>query len=144
MHLRLVLTLTMLAAIAGPVRPAFAADDVTILTLESPAPEGSQTGNLTASETGLYLSWLEPLADGHALRFAVWDGEAFGEPQTIHTSDAFFANWADFASLLALADGQLVAHWLEKAAGGTYQYDIWMSLSADGGATLERSGATAS
>ena len=119
----------------GLAVPAVASDSVTVVRLSSPAPEASLTGNLAASKDGLYLSWLEPSPQGHALRFAMWNGETFGDPRTIHTSDAFFANWADFASMVALADGGLAAHWLEKAAGGTFQYDIWMSLSDDGGIT---------
>ena len=133
MTLRSLVVVTV--ASVGLVVPALASDSLSVVKLASPAPEASLTGNLAASEDGLYLSWLEQLPQGHALRVAVWDGETFSEPRTIHTSDAFFANWADFASTLALADGRLVAHWLEKAADGTYQYDIWTSLSDDGGTT---------
>ncbi|HJO37513.1 MAG: sialidase family protein [Vicinamibacterales bacterium] len=117
--------------------PARADDAVKLRALASPAPASSITGNLVAAESGLYLSWLEARSDGpgHRFQFAVWDGEAFSAPRTIRTSDRFFANWADFGSMLPLADGRLAAHWLEKAAGGTYQYDIWMSLSDDGGET---------
>ena len=108
---------------------------VTVHPLVSPAPVASLTGNLVASDSKLYLSWLESRGDGHAFRFATWDGETFSEPMTIRISDAFFANWADFGSLLPLENGQLAAQWLEKAANGTYQYDIWMSLSDDQGKT---------
>jgi len=108
---------------------------VTVHPLVSPAPVASLTGNLVASDSKLYLSWLESRGDGHAFRFAAWDGETFSEPMTIRISDAFFANWADFGSLLPLENGQLAAQWLEKAADGTYQYDIWMSLSDDQGKT---------
>ena len=139
--MRLRFVIAILLASVGVGGAGFADDVATIVQIPSPAPVASQTGNLTASANGLYLSWLEQVPEGHSLRFAVWDGEAFGEARTIHTSGAFFANWADFASMLELADGRLVAHWPEKAAGGTYQYDIWMSLSGDGGVTwsvLER------
>ena len=88
---------------------------------------------LTATEDGLWLSWLERVEDGHALRFSTWDGEGFGPPSTIHTSDHFFANWADFSSILSFGDSRLAAHWLEKAAEGTYEYDVFVALSEDGG-----------
>jgi hypothetical protein len=131
------LALALAVAFAAVATPARADDAVTLRALASPAPASSITGNLVASDTGLYLSWLEARSGGtgHAFRFATWDGEAFSEPRTIRTSDAFFANWADFGSMLPFGDGRLAAHWLEKAAGGTYQYDIWMSLSDDGGQT---------
>lgn len=129
-----IVTAVLLAGV-GMAGTAAGDDPVTIIEIASPAPESSQTGNLTASSSGLYLSWLEEVPEGHALRFAAWDGEVFGEARTIHTSGAFFANWADFASMLELADGSLVAHWLEKAAAGTYEYDVWVAMSADGGVT---------
>ena len=62
-----------------------------------------------------------------------WNGTAFDQAQLIHASDHFFANWADFASVLALGNGRLAAHWLEKAANGTYEYDVWMAVSDDDG-----------
>ena len=115
--------------------PSLARTQPAVLLLPSPAPQASQTGNLVVGEDGLYVSWLEKQGSGHALRFARWDGQAFSKPRSIHTSDAFFANWADFPSMLQLEDGSLVAHWLEKAATGTYEYDIWMARSTDGGDT---------
>ena len=103
--------------------------------LESPASEASLTPHLTSSRGELYLSWLESAGDGHALRVARWDGERFSPGQIVRESERFFANWADFASVLAIGDGRLVAHWLEKAADGTYEYDIWVARSSDGGAS---------
>ena len=123
------------AAVVFTCFPVLAQDPVTVKQMASPAPASSITGNLVASDSGLYLSWLEARPDGHAFRFAMWDGQEFNEARTIRTSDAFFANWADFGSMLPFANDRLAAHWLEKAANGTYQYDIWMSHSDDGGTT---------
>jgi len=81
------------------------------------------------------MSWLEKTADGHRLRYGRWDGARFTEPSTIRASDRFFANWADFSSVLPFGDGRLAAHWLEKAASGTYEYDVFVSISEDGGKT---------
>ena len=121
-----------LVAILG-ANAGLASDALRVVSLKSPAPEQSMTPFLTATEDGLWLSWLERVEDGHALRFSTWDGEGFGPPSTIHTSDHFFANWADFSSILSFGDGRLAAHWLEKAAGGTYEYDVFIALSEDGG-----------
>jgi hypothetical protein len=44
-----------------------------------------------------------------------------------------FANWADFPSVTVLSDGSLVAHWLEKVGGGSYEYDVWIVQSRDSG-----------
>jgi hypothetical protein len=112
------------AAASGPVVP-----------LETPARDGSLTPFLAGSATGLHLSWLETTAEGHALRYARSDGSRFTEPSTIRASAKFFANWADFPSILPFGDGRLAAHWLEKSAAGTYEYDIFISISDDGGKT---------
>jgi hypothetical protein len=104
-------------------------------TLETPAQEGSLTPFLAGSATGLHLSWLEKTPEGHALRYARWDGSRFTEPSTIHSSAKFFANWADFPSILPFGEGRLAAHWLEKSAAGTYEYDIFVAISDDGGKT---------
>jgi hypothetical protein len=103
--------------------------------LPTPAADGSLTPFLAASETGLHLSWLEKTAEGHELRYARSDGERFAEPATIRASDRFFANWADFPSVVPFGDGRLAAHWLEKSASGTYEYDVLISISDDGGRT---------
>ncbi len=84
------------------------------------------------------MSWLEKTAEGHRLRYSRWDGARFSAPATVRASDRFFANWADFPSILpfgAFGDERLAAHWLEKSAAGTYEYDVLISISNDGGKT---------
>jgi hypothetical protein len=103
--------------------------------LSTPAREESLTPFLAGSPTGLHLCWLEKTAEGHVLRYSRWDGARFTEPATVRASDKFFANWADFASVLPFGEGRLAAHWLEKSASGTYEYDVLVSISDDGGKT---------
>jgi hypothetical protein len=119
-----------LALLASALPAASSGREVLV---ETPAREGSLTPFLAGSATGLHLSWLEKTAEGHALRYARWDGSRFAEPSTIRASAKFFANWADFASILPFGEGRLAAHWLEKSAAGTYEYDIFISVSDDGG-----------
>ncbi len=104
-------------------------------TISTPAGENSLTPFLAGSKTGLHLSWLEKAAEGHVLRYARWDGTRFTEPSTVRASDKFFANWADFSAVLPFGEGRLAVHWLEKAAAGTYEYDVFVSISDDGGKT---------
>ncbi len=101
--------------------------------IATPARDESLTPFLSGSGGGLHLSWLEKTAEGHALRYARWDGARFTEPSTVRASDKFFANWADFASVLPFGEGRLAAHWLEKSASGSYEYDVFVSISDDGG-----------
>ena len=103
--------------------------------LSAPASAESLTPFLAGSSTGLHMSWLEKTEDGHLLRYARWDGSRFTEPATVRASDRFFANWADFSSVLPFGEGRLAAHWLEKSAAGTYEYDVFISISDDGGKT---------
>jgi type II secretory pathway component PulM len=112
---------------------ARAEEGVRVELLAPPAPEQSLTPFLAASSDRLYLSWLEKTPEGHRLRLTSWDGARFEEPGTIRASKDLFANWADFASVLPFGNHRLAAHWLEKSAGGTYDYDVFVALSDDGG-----------
>lgn len=44
-------------------------------------------------------------------------------------------NWADVPSVVRLASGELVAHWLQKSGPDTYAYDVRLSHSKDEGRT---------
>ena len=104
--------------------------------MDSPAGPGSAEPNLTVSESGVYLSWIEPVGEGgHALRLSRWENDRWGSPKTVTQSTGLFVNWADFPSVLARADGSLVSHWLQKSGPGTYAYDVYVSRSADRGTT---------
>ncbi len=105
-------------------------------SLPSPARQGSAEPNLAAGEDGrVHMSWLEPADSGFALRFATLDGTRWSAPRTIRSGRDFFVNWADFPSIVALADGRLAAHWLQRTGSGTYAYGVRVALSRDGGAT---------
>lgn len=113
--------------------------------LESPAPPGSGEANLFAGADGrVFLTWFERREEGgHALRVSVLDdpgaangdGAVWSSPRTISEGEDYFVNWADFPSLIALDDGLLAAHYPVRSADGTYDYDVYISWSADGGAT---------
>jgi hypothetical protein len=104
-----------------------------------PAAPGSAEASLATTADGrVLLSWLETLDGGrHALRFSERrSGSPWSAPRTIASGAGWFANWADFPRMAALADGTLLAHWMERnPAGGTYQYDVRLVRSTDGGAT---------
>lgn len=104
------------------------------LHMDVPAAAGSTSPNLAAGANGdLILSWLEPDAGGHRLRYAALEGEHWSEARTVARGDDWFVNWADFPSVLPLSDGYLAAHWLRQQPAGGYAYDIEFSLSADNG-----------
>lgn len=101
--------------------------------LSCPAPPGSAEPHLVTGDAGIALSWLVHRDDGsHSLQFAVLSSSGWSPVHTIHEGDQFFANWADRPSVLPLADGTWVAHWLEKSGPDTYAYDVHLAHSADG------------
>src|SRR5215204_3743967 len=82
----------------------------------------------------VYLSWIDTLStQGHALRFAKWNGNAWSEPETIAEGKNWMVNWADFPALTVLPDGGMMAHWLTRyPAGGKYGYGIRVASKPSG------------
>ncbi len=86
----------------------------------------------TSNEGQTYLSWVEEFGDTAQLRFSKLEPTGWSEPKNIAKGNNWFVNWADFPSLVANGD-HLTAHWLQKRAAGTYDYDIYIAQSTDGG-----------
>ncbi|HFC00364.1 MAG TPA: exo-alpha-sialidase [Phaeodactylibacter sp.] len=116
--------------------------NTTIKEIPSPCKEGG-VPNLFISENGTtYLSWVEYLNDTtDALVFSKLKNEKWSSPHTIATGSDWFVNWADFPSLVAYEDGgkSLAAHWLQTSAKGSYDYDVRVAQSMDGGRTWSKS-----
>ncbi len=108
--------------------------------LPSPAGQGSGQPNLAVSPDGrVHLSWIERLGEGrYSLRFATKEGNGWSTPRVIAEGSNWFVNWADFPSMVALPDGSLAAHWLAKSGQGTFEYDVNISRSFDGGKTWSK------
>jgi hypothetical protein len=103
--------------------------------IPSPAAPSSGEPFLSSGDGGVYMSWLERSGEEHALRFARFDGAAWGEPRTVVRRGDFFVNWADFPSIRPGPSGTLWAHWLQRGGQGGYDYGIRIAHSEDGGAT---------
>ncbi|MFP5379557.1 MAG: sialidase family protein, partial [Vicinamibacteria bacterium] len=106
-----------------------------------PSPAGANAGQpqLSVSERGVLLSWIERQGETAVLKFAERTATGWSTPRTIARGDDWFVNWADVPSALRLADGTLVAHWLQKSGPDTYAYDVRLSYSTDDGRTWARS-----
>ena len=109
----------------------------TVDSIASPAPLWSAEPNLAVSPEGtVYLSWLELQPDSsYALKLARRDGASWAAPTVITRASDLFVNWADFPSVVALGDGWLAAHWLQRSGDGPYAYDVRVAQSPDGGAS---------
>ena len=112
--------------------------DLTELDLS--AQPGSAQPHLAKAHTGEpILSWVESSGELATLKFSVLGADGWGEPTTVASGNNWFVNWADFPSVVAVNDTFWAAHWLAKRPGGTYAYDIAMSISDDGGKTWQAS-----
>ncbi len=102
--------------------------------LDSPAGPDSREPNLFATDDGrIILSWVEKARENrYRLRFAVRTSNGWSEARTVAEGDNWFINWADFPSVIGLADGSFAAHWLVKSGAGTYAYDVNVARAEDG------------
>jgi hypothetical protein len=85
---------------------------------------------------GFVVTWQEKNGDTAALRYAVISQQGVETRRGEIASGAnWFVNWADFPSLVVLANGDWVTHWLARSAGGGESYDIRLVRSRDRGRT---------
>lgn len=104
--------------------------------LSNPAPPGSMAPSLSATLDGkVILSWLEPADVGLALRFAIWDGNAWSLTGTVVQRSDFDVYAEAPPAVLKLANGTLLSIWGTKIKtggkwGGSY---LFSSVSADRG-----------
>lgn len=108
-----------------------------IKKIETPCRHGGES-NLFVSESGeAYLSWVEYMNDStDALMMSKMVDETWSSPLQIASGSDWFVNWADFPSLVSYDNPSLLAaHWLQKSANGTYDYDVHISQSSDAGKT---------
>ena len=113
-----------------------AADHYQTRVLDSPAGHGSLAPNLVTGTDGtVVLSWIEVDGDTATLRFAVFENDIWRDKGTAATGENWFVNWADFPSVVPVAESLWAAHWLVRRAAGGYAYDIHAAFSDDAGNT---------
>ena len=126
----------LLLAACGPRETPTA---LTLTALPSPvAGDAAEPFVATAPDGRVTMSWMAKETDSTvALRFATYDAGAgaWSPVQEVLRRRDLFVNWADFPSLVTLADGTLLAHWLQRNGSGKYSYDVRVAASTDGGAT---------
>ena len=108
-----------------------------IVYLETPADTASLTPELVKSSNGqILLSWMARNADGGAtLHTSSFLNEAWTPAKQIVQGDNWFINWADFPTMAAHDAEKQAASFLTKSAGGTYTYDVQLTVTEDGGNT---------
>lgn len=116
------------ATVAGPQ----------IIALASIAAAGSAEPHLaTTSDGTVVMSWLEPSGEGVALKWSKLTEQRWSDARLVSSGDSWFVNWADFPSVQPITDDIWAAHWLVKRPGGTFAYDVAISISEDAGTTWD-------
>lgn len=104
------------------------------VAVPNPAVAGSIQPNwAVAADGSALLSWVEPAKAGsYTLRYAVRRGTAWSEARTITSGRPFWRHPAEVPGLVSLADGTLLAHWVEKGKDSSDAEYIYVSSSRDG------------
>ena len=122
------------------------ADAESPATVQSvPAPSGANSAEPQVSNgEHTILSWLE-LEDRHGvqhatLKFAERTPSGWTKPKIAAAGDDFFVNSLDVPSIHQLADGTIVAQWLQRNSTDpdSDAYNVRLSLSKDRGITWSR------
>ena len=93
---------------------------------------------LTASNRGVLVSWLEQADPEFVLKFAERSSGAWSPAQKIASDKNWFVSAADVPTVLRLSDGTLVANWYPAVDFRLEAYDIRLSYSKDEGKTWAR------
>lgn len=108
-------------------------------SIVSPAGTASAQPQLSVSNRGVLLSWIERSGATATLKFAERTVNGWTTPRNVASGTDWFVNWADVPSVMRLSNGTLAAHWLQKSGRDTYAYDVRLSYSTDDGKTWSRS-----
>lgn len=105
---------------------------LTVTEFSSPSGDNAALPRLFTDNTGtVFMSWVESRNDTSSLYYSSLVNEKWTEPVMISESDSWFVNWADYPSIIG-RDGKIVAaHWLKKAEGGTYAYNVEIASAKD-------------
>jgi hypothetical protein len=116
------------------------ADAVSPLKVEmvpSPAGASSSEPQFTGEAGRVILSWMETHGPHATLKFTTHAASGWAAPKTAISGDNLLLNSFDVPAVRQLADGTLVAQWLQSSGADpdSDAYDIRLSLSKDQGRT---------
>jgi hypothetical protein len=103
--------------------------------IATPASVNSAQPQLSVSNRGVLVSWIERSGDLATLKFSERTASGWTAARTIASGRDWFVNWADVPSVLRLPSGAIVAHWLQRSGPASYAYDVRLSHSLDDGKT---------
>jgi hypothetical protein len=123
---------TVHSAHAGqqPAKPALVVE-----TLKPPPAGDATAAQMTSTGGKTLLSWLERAGEKTSFKFSERLPTGWSTPMLVISSEHLISNFADVPSVRALADGSLLAHWIEMNGPDPEAYDLKISTSRDGGKT---------
>ena len=84
--------------------------------------------SLVSNNGSLSLTWISSDEDMNAeLNFRQFKDGDWLNPMTLAVGSDWFVNWADFPTH-AISGDQVITSYLKKSAGGSYTYDVFLSL----------------
>ncbi|HEY7338481.1 MAG TPA: hypothetical protein VH639_26580 [Bryobacteraceae bacterium] len=107
---------------------------LTATAAANPSGNGSIQPNWgMAADGSVLLTWVEPAGEGlGTLKYAARKGSVWSEARTIATGRRFWRHPAEIPEMIALSDGTLLAHWVEKGKDSSDAEYILVSSSRDG------------
>ena len=103
--------------------------------IQAPANSNSAQAQLTASDGGVLLSWLEHTDATATLKFSELAGGVWAAAKTVASSDDWFVTDADVPTVMRMSDGTLVATTYPSIDPAIEAYDLRISYSRDEGKT---------
>jgi hypothetical protein len=105
--------------------------------IASPAGASSSEPQFTGDAGRVVLSWMETHGPHATLKFTTHAASGWAAPKTAISGDNLLLNSFDVPAVRQLADGTLVAQWLQSSGGDpdSDAYDIRLSVSHDQGRT---------
>jgi len=107
----------------------------TVQRVASPVGENSSESQLSVSERGVLLSWIERVGTTTFLKFSELADSGWTAPITAASGPGWFLSYADVPSVMRMSNGTLVAQWLVTTEQFIEAYDLHLSYSTDDGAT---------
>lgn len=119
----------------APAAPPESALPFVVEPLGAPAQGNSGQPQLTTSDRGVILSWLEQPDTSATLRFSELAASAWTAAKTVASSSDWFVTDADVPTVMRKRDGTLVATTYPSVDSAIEAYDLRLSYSRDDGST---------
>lgn len=127
--------LASVAAHAACGRTRAVAWPPTVTPVESPARGTALEPQLTVSDRGVILSWIERAGRTTHLKFAERTASGWTPPVTVASGDDWFLSYADVPAVFRMANGTLLATWQQQTDEFIEATNLRLSYSTDNGKT---------